>query len=317
MNLSLSISQLRYIVAVADAGAFGKAARICRVTQPTLSMQIQKAEELLDITLFDRRTQPVTPSPIGSRVVQQARVVVHEMEKIQRMILAELEEVSGLVRVAAIPTVAPYLLPLILPTLHERHPEVRLQVRELTTAEIIEALDRNELEVGILATPIPDESLLTVPLYNEPFWVYLSPQHVLSRHKQISSDQLSRDDLWLLSEGHCLRDQALSLCSGTDITGEQSVQFESGSIETLMNLLDRLPGYTLIPDLVRANLSSKRARQIRPFEGRSPAREISLVAHPSFHRGAVLNALYEAVLASVPATLIADQDHTVIPVHTY
>ncbi|MFQ5717072.1 MAG: LysR substrate-binding domain-containing protein, partial [Nitrospinales bacterium] len=243
---SITLTQLSYIAAVAQTRNFGLAAKACFVSQPTLSMQIHKLEEELGAILFDRSKRPVEPTAIGRRVVCQARLALQEVLRIEEMIKEERGEVSGEFRLGIIPTLAPYLLPLFLESFTQTYPKVNLIVEELQTRQIIERLGDDAINAGILATPLNCRGIIERPLFYEPFVVYLAPGHPYRSLAKVSENDLSLNDVWLLNEGHCFRDQAIKLCKrARDKGGEKkNLTFESGNLETLRRLVDKKFGYT-------------------------------------------------------------------------
>lgn len=302
----VTLTQLEYIVAVEKHGNFSAAAKACHVTQPTLSMQIQKIEEELGVVLFDRSKQPIQATAIGRKILDQSRVVLSESSLIPELIHQERETLQGELRLAIIPTLAPYLLPLFLGDFAKRHPEIKLFVEESKTDDIVLALQQNQLDIGLVVTPLGEASLKEHPLFHEPFYVYASKDSPLAKKKVVAEGDLKEQDLLLLTEGHCMREQMLKVCRHQ---GERhanvlaQVQFESGSIETLCHLVERGNGYTMIPHLAK-NWQDYREGKIIPFAAPSPSREVSLVVHRSFLRQSMLNAIAESIRANLPPELM-------------
>jgi LysR family hydrogen peroxide-inducible transcriptional activator len=301
-----SLTQLEYLVAVDQHRHFGKAANACNISQPTLSMQLQKLEDEYGITLFDRSKQPVVPTPEGIPVIEQAKIVLREVGKLGYLAKNESREPSGEFKLGLIPTLAPYLLPLFLGSFAETYPKVRLIIEEMTTENIILALGQDRLDAGLLATPLGVSSLREKPLFYEPFYLYVSPSHPLYKAKSsIKEEDLDGKDVWLLNEGHCLRDQVLRVCSLKSGPGVfTNVQFESGNLETLIHLVTHGHGYTFLPYLAMQTLRDPtRKRLIRSFSAPAPSREISLVYHRDQYKQAVLSALSEEILRHLPKEL--------------
>jgi LysR family hydrogen peroxide-inducible transcriptional activator len=311
-----SLTQLEYVLAVHKTGHFAKAAELCRVTQPTLSMQIQKLEEDLGAVIFDRSKKPILITEIGKRIVDQIQVILFEAKKVEDMIrTADSDVLHGSLIVGVIPTIAPYILPRLLPTLEKSFPGMELELRELQTHRIIEALGTDEIDVGLLATPIKVSKIIEYPLYYEPFHVYCRKDHELARLKKAKYSALKFKDIWLLQEGHCLRHQILDVCSiKPDSFEQRKFRFESGSLETLKSLVSSYGGYTLLPQLAAENLGDE--TQLIPFERPIPAREIGLVYRREHYKGALIEALGEAILQSIPPEVrkIRPKDLDVIPV---
>lgn len=302
----MTLTQLNYIVAVEKFRNFGQAAEACHVTQPTLSMQVQKLEEELGVVLFDRSHQPVKPTPMGEAIIAQARHILRESHRIQEIIDEQKGDISGQVRLGVIPTLAPYLLPLFLNSFMTQYPKVHLVVEELQTHQVLDRLKSGSLDIGILVTPIEDTNFVTRPIFYEPFLAYFSEDHPLLKKKTVDEKDLSTQDLWLLSEGHCFREQALLLCKyhkkhENDV--DKRLQFESGSLETLKRMIDRKTGFTLLPWL--ASVDIKDQKRIREFSTPIPTREVSLITGNYYRREGVINALEESIRQQLPKNLQA------------
>ena len=269
-----SISQLEYIVAVERLRHFGRAAEECHVTQPTLSMQIQKAEEEIGYPLFDRLKKPVVPTPKGQRFITQAKVLLHEHRKLIDLSRNQRGELNDELRRAVIPTIAPYLLPLFIQAFSKSYPQVHLTIDEMKTETILQRLKEDAIDAAILATPLHEPGLRERPLYYEPFSLYVSKSHALNARKRIREDDLAIEDMWLLEDGHCFRQQIVRWCS---IKARDSVftnvRFEGGNIDTLRQLVRKSRGYTLGPALRVDSLSEAERRDcVREFEKPPPAR---------------------------------------------
>lgn len=301
----VTLTQLEYIVAVEKFRNFSLAAKSCFVTQPTLSMQIQKLEEQLGVVIFDRSSQPIKATPIGQKVLDQARIVLSQASLITELINQEKQRVQGELRLGIIPTLAPYLLPLFLGKLAADYPDIDLHVEESKTDDIIVALRKNQLDVGLLVTPLDEPQIVEHPLFQEPFYVYAAKGSALAKLSEVSDDDLKDEELLLLAEGHCMREQTLRVCRNrrtrTKTVGA-GLQFESGSIETLCHLVEKGHGYTIIPHLSKTWQETKAGRVI-PFTAPSPSRQVSIVTHHSFVRDSLLQALSTSILATLPPEL--------------
>ncbi|MBC7396730.1 MAG: hydrogen peroxide-inducible genes activator [Bdellovibrionales bacterium] len=296
-----SLTQLEYLVAVEKHRHFGKAAKACNVSQPTLSMQLHKMEEEYAVTFFDRSKQPILVNPEALPLIEQAKNILREFEKLKHMTVDSSSEPSGEFKLGVIPTVAPYLLPKFIGDFANKYQKVNLSVREMTTAQIIDALDRDEIDAGILATPLNILSLDERPLYYEPFYVYTSPSHPLAKLKNVSEDDLTANGIWLLSEGHCLRNQVVKLCSARKTSAVfKNVSFESGSMETIIQLVEQGHGYTLIPALATEKLAEKHAKGLKEIRSPIPTREISLVYRRSQYKQTILKALSQSIKEHLP-----------------
>jgi len=303
---SITLTQLHYIVAVAQKQNFGLAAKSCFVTQPTLSMQIQKLEADLGAILFDRTKKPVEPTPAGRKIIEQARIVLQEALRIEELIETEKGEVGGEFKLGVIPTLAPYLLPLFLEKFIKYFPKVDLIIEELQTAAIIAQLQENTLDAGILVTPLHQRGLIEKPLFQEPFVVYLSPRHPLQKFAQVSEKELSLKDIWLLNEGHCFREQAMDLCrkKKAEVLQHPNLVFESGNLETLKRLVDNNFGYTLLPYLAIMDMAGRNnKKKLRFFKSPIPTREVSMVYSRSFLKQGIIEALSQTILSVIPEKL--------------
>lgn len=297
----MTLTQLDYIVAIDTYRHFATAADHCHVTQPTLSMQIQKLEDELGILLFDRSKQPVVPTETGQVIVAQAREVLQAARRIPELAKESRDEVGGELRVGIIPTLAPYLLPHFIGEFMERYPSVTVQMQELLTDQIVERLRNGLLDVGIVVTPLREGNFTELPLFSEPFMIYAAEDHDLLQKEAVSPTDLTHTtDLWLLSEGHCFRDQVLNICGG-QFSSRSSLRYETGSLETLIKLIERQDGFTLLPYLATLDFDPMRRARLRPFAGQKPKRDVSLIMHRSFLKRSLINALQREILAHLPA----------------
>jgi LysR family hydrogen peroxide-inducible transcriptional activator len=296
----MTLVQLEYIVAVDTYRSFVGAAEKCFVTQPTLSMQVQKLEEMLNVKIFDRSKQPVVPTEIGAQVIEQARIVLQESHKVREVINSQQLEITGELKVGIIPTVAPYLLPKVIAAMMANYPDLKLLIWEYTTEDIIHHLKTGVLDCGILATPLADLAVTETPLYYENFVTYTSKNSKLYKKKTVDADDLEDENIWLLNEGHCMRSQVLNICRTTKDNRIQGLTYNTGSVETLIRMVDVNHGATLLPELALADLSDKQLSKIRYFKSPEPVREISLVTHKNFIKKRMLNAFKEEILAIIP-----------------
>ena len=300
----MTIVQLEYIVAVANQGSFSRAAEACGVTQPTLSMQIQKLEAELGITIFDRSKQPIKTTPLGEEILAQARANLQGMRRIKEIIAEQASEVKGQLRIGIIPTLAPYLLPLFVKDFLEQYPLVQLSIEELVSEQIIQKLQQDNLDVGILVTPLKDRTILEIPLFYETFVAYMSSNHPLIHHDFIALQDLNIDEMLLLSEGHCFREQVVNICPESrqrEFPGQ--LRFESGSLETLKRIIENDFGYTLLPELAVLNLPAEKRKYLRELTYPKPVREVSLALHRGILKRNLIEALQAEILENIPASL--------------
>lgn len=300
----MTIVQLEYIVAVDTYRSFVSAAEKCFVTQPTLSMQIQKLEDTLGVKIFDRSKQPVVPTEMGNDIIAQARVMLAEHQKIKEIITDRQKELAGELKIGIIPTVAPYILPRIITQFIEKYPQVKLIVWEQTTAQIIQQLKLGMIDCGILSTPLHEPMLTETPLFYENFVAYVSKSSKLSKKKSVSSEDIDMEELWVLNEGHCMRDQVLNICQRRKSTkGFQHFEYNTGSIETLKRMVDQNSGSTILPELAIAELNDKQLDKVRYFKSPEPAREISIVTQKNFVKRRMIEALKAEILDFIPKRL--------------
>ena len=272
----MTLQELKYLVALADHGHFGRAAEACFITQSTLSTQIKKLEDFLGVTLFDRSLKRVVPTPIGHEILQAARNIVEEAERIRDVARHAQDPMARTIHLGVIPTLGPYYLPHALTLVHRKHPGLRMLLREEMTPQILEHLGAGKLDAGLLALPVGDDSLRAEPLFYEPFYAALPAGHALAARKVLKVSDIMGEKLLLLDEGHCLRDQALDVC-GTGSTGREEVR--ATSLETLRQMVAMGLGLTLLPALAvdAAPRINKKAVEIRPFKAPTPGRTIALV----------------------------------------
>ena len=300
----MNLQQLEYIIAVDTHRHFVKAAEQVFVTQATLSMMIKKLEDELGVKIFDRSKVPVIPTDVGKEIIEQARKAIKETQKIDEIVQDLKGTVKGQMRIGIIPTLAPYLLPLFLSDFIKSFPSVKLQISELNTETIIKELEDQTLDAGILATPLNKSTLNERPLFYEQFVVYASSRNMVMKKKYLLPSDIDMTKLWLLEEGHCLRNQALNLCElKKQETGNANFMYEAGSIETLKKMVDINDGLTIIPELSLADLSEEQQDRIRYFKNPAPAREISIVTYRHYAKDRLIKALEQSIMRNLPIEL--------------
>jgi len=294
----MNLRDLRYLVALADERHFGKAAERCFVSQPTLSAQIRKLEEYLGVPLVERQPKRVTLTETGAKIVERARRALQEADAIVELAKTDRDPLAGALKLALIPTVGPYLLPHVAGPLRRALPRLKLMLYEYQTGPLLEKLRDGELDLGILALPVPLDGLETAPLYDEPFTVAMPANHPLAERDRVKLEDLRGETLLLLEDGHCLRDQALEVCSRIRLNEEQD--YRATSLETLRQMVAAGHGITLLPELAAASpVGTARGLRIRPFSKPTPVRTIGAVWRKSTTRGKAI----EAVVASVRAAM--------------
>lgn len=300
----MTLQQLSYIVAVDTYRHFTTAAEKCYVTQATLSMMIRKLEEELNLRIFDRSRQPVTPTEGGRAVIAQARVVLHECDRVKEIAQEGSGAVKGELKIGIIPTLAPYLLPMFLDGFLKKYPDVKLRISELTTTEIIHKLKQNELHAGLLATPLNDAALIEDPLFYEEFVVYASVKEKPLQKKFLLANDIDVNRLWLLEEGHCLRSQVVNLCELKKLEKEKhQLDFAAGSLETLKKIVEANQGITILPELALNDMTQRQKKNVRFFKSPAPSREIGLVTYRYHIKEKAIQALKAEILLHVPVNM--------------
>jgi LysR family hydrogen peroxide-inducible transcriptional activator len=296
----MTLVQLEYIVALDTYRSFGIAAEKCFVTQPTMSMQVQKLEDELGVKLFDRSKQPITPTEIGTEVLDQARNILKESYKLKELISNQRSIVSGELRIGIIPTMAPYLMPKVISAFMDKYPDVQLVIWEYMTDQIIHELKNGLLDCGILSTPLEDKSLQESPLFYESFVAYLSKSSPLINKKNLQASDINLDDLWLLNEGHCMRNQILNICKRKKSDDLKPFEYNTDSVETLKRMVEMNKGITLLPELSISDFTVKQLDRVRYFKSPEPTREISIVTHRNFLKRKLIMALEKEILDAIP-----------------
>ncbi|MDD5151634.1 MAG: LysR substrate-binding domain-containing protein [Flavobacterium sp.] len=310
----MTITQLQYVLAVAEHRNFTLAAEKCFVTQPTLSMQIQKIEEELNILIFDRSKKPIQLTDIGQKIVTQAKNIVNEAGKIKDIVEFQKGFIGGEFRLGIIPTVMPTLLPMFLNNFIKKYPKIKLIIEELNTNEIILRLKNGHLDAAIAVTPLEDEKIKEIVLYFEPFVAYIPENHKISQKEEIEISDLNLSDILLLQDGHCFRDGILNLCKNQNEVSENTFQLESGSFETLIKLADEGLGTTLLPYLHTLDLKEKDKSKLRHFREPKPAREVSLIYPKSELKIHIIDALRNTITGVVKGAITFQNVQIISPI---
>ncbi len=300
----MTITQLQYVLAVAEHKNFTLAAEKCFVTQPTLSMQIQKVEEELNIIIFDRSKKPIQLTDIGHKIVNQAKNIVNEADRMQDIVEQQKGFIGGEFRLGIIPTIMPTLLPMFLNNFIKKYPKVKLIIEELNTDEIIAKLKNGRLDAAIAATPLMEEKIKEIVLYFEPFVAYIPETHKNFSKDEIEVSDLNLDEILLLQDGHCFRDGILNLCKNVDKNEFNRFQLESGSFETLIKLADEGLGITLLPYLHTLDLKEKDLAKLKHFKEPKPAREVSLIYPKTELKIQIIDALRTTINGVVNGAIV-------------
>lgn len=310
----MTLTQLEYIVALDTHRHFLSASEKCFVTQPTLSMQIQKLEDELGVKIFDRTKQPVIPTEVGVSIIAQARVVLSEAGMIKQLISNQKDALAGELRIGIIPTLAPYLLPPIYMEMREKYPQLNLVIKETITEEVIHELKNNRLDCGLVVTPLKDPSIKEDVLFYEELFVYVSKKNALIDKKYVLPNDIDPSKLWLLKEGHCFRSQVLNLCE-LQKRGDLHVKYETGNIETLKRMVDKSDGITILPELAVMEFNKTQLRLVKRLKEPSPVREVSLVTHRDYIKSKLITTLKEEILNIVPKPMQKLQSKKVVEIN--
>ncbi len=310
----MTITQLQYVLAVAEHQNFTRAAQKVFVTQPTLSMQIQKLEDELDIQIFDRSKKPIQLTETGKKIVTQARNIVNESDRIQDIVDQQKGFIGGEFRLGVIPTVMPTLLPMFLNNFIKKYPKVKLKIEELNTDTIIEKLKDGHLDAAIAATPLDLPGIKEQVLYYEPFVAYIPPGHRLSNQEKLMVEDLDVDDMLLLEDGHCFKDGVLNLCKASRNYEGDSFQLESGSFETLVKLSNEGLGMTLLPYLHTLDIKDTDNSKLKMFKDPVPAREVSLIYNKSELKIHIIDALRNTISGVIKGAITFQNVKIISPV---
>lgn len=298
----MNIQQLEYIIAVERFRHFAKAAEHCGVTQPTLSMMVKKLEEELEVEIFDRRKNPIEPTPIGKRLIKQSKSIELELNRFVEIAQSVRDSVEGELYMAIIPTLAPYILPPLFEALRTQLSSLKFSISECRTSEIINDITNGNIELAILATPLNEPDIFELPLFYERFIAYVSPKESEMYGKdKITFADLDSSHIWLLQEGHCFRNQMINICQQRVDTNQR---YEAGTIDTLIKVVDANGGYTLIPELHIPSLTQKQRKNLRYFAGDEPRREVSFVFREDFAKERLINELVEIIKRVIPPTML-------------
>lgn len=300
----MTLQQLEYILAVNQFRHFAKAAEYCRVTQPTLSAMIQKLEEELDTRIFDRSQQPVCPTPVGIHIIEQAQNILVQANRIKNIIEEEKHSLTGTFKLGILPTIAPYLLPRFFPQLMKKYPNLDIRVVEMKTNDIKKALQTGEIDAGIVASLAGMEELQQTPLFYEQFFAYVSREDALFNNEVIRTSDLNGEQLWLLDEGHCFRDQLVRFCQMKSARASQ-LAYHLGSMETFMRMVESGKGVTFIPELAVLQLGNAQKELVRSFAIPCPTRQVVLLTNKNFIRHTLLEVLVKEIKLSVPKEMLS------------
>ena len=310
----MTLTQLEYIITLDTYRHFVLASEKCFITQPTLSMQIQKLEEELGIKIFDRTKQPVIPTELGGSIIAQARIILREANKIKQIINEQKDSMTGEIRLGIIPTLAPYLLPPLFQRMSEKYPQLNLVIKETITEEVIHELKNDQLDCGLVVTPLKDNSIKEDILFYEELFVYVSAKNALYNKKYVLATEIDPSQLWLLEEGHCFRSQILNLCELRKHS-DLNFKYETGNIETLKRMVDKSDGITILPELAVMEFSKAQMKLVKRLREPVPAREVSLVTHRDHFKTKLIKTLKEEILTIIPKQMQKLQNKKVVEIN--
>ncbi len=309
----MTITQLKYCIAVAEYKNFTLAAEKIFVTQPTLSMQVHKLEEELGTKIFDRSKKPIQITEVGEKIIEQAKNIVAESTRMSDVVAQEKGMVSGIIKIGIIPTVMPTLLPMFLTNLIRKYPKLFLEIEELSTQRIIEKLENGQLDMAIAATPLSHKTIKEKPLYYEPFMAYVPGNTQLQNKEKVSVTDLINQKLLLLQDGHCFRDSVLNICKRNDQHSDANFNIHSGSFETLIQLANEGMGITLLPYLNTLNMRRENQKHLRNFISPSPAREVSLIYNRKELKLHIIEAIHHLISSIVRGAIVFQEVDIISP----
>ncbi|MET0243220.1 MAG: hydrogen peroxide-inducible genes activator [Flavitalea sp.] len=311
----MTFVQLEYIVAVDTVRHFADAAALCYVTQPTLSMQINKLEQEIGFKIFDRSKQPVIPTEAGAGIITEARKILKGKQLITEMVESRKGILTGELKIGVIPTLAPYLLPLFVQPFIRMYPNVKLIVTEMVTETLVSRLKEGRIDAGLLVTPLLDQGIKEYPLFYEELMVYVSRKNEAYKKNYVLAKDIDPNKLWLLEEGHCFRSQIMNLCELQKASRQlHAFEYEAGSIETLRRMVDVNDGITILPELATLELTPGQLQQLRKFKSPAPMREVSLVVHRDFVKKRLVEILKQQIVSAIPEKIRKNKNTVVVNV---
>ena len=311
----MTFIQLEYIIAVDTYRHFATAAKHCFVTQPTLSMQIRTLEDDLGTKIFDRSKQPVIPTETGEEIVKQARIIIHEVKMMQQLVREKQGKLQGELRIGIIPTLAPYLLPMFLQPFLAKYPEIKIRVKEMTTDIIVQKLKTGRIDVGLLVTPLQDNTIKEYPLFYEELVAYVSKKNAAYKKQYVLAADIDLKELWLLEEGHCFRSQIVNLCELKKQNKEQShFEYEAGSVETLRKMVEMHNGVTILPELATLDFTIRQLNMVRHFQAPAPVREVSMVTHRDYIKKKLVDVLKAEIIVNLPKKITLNKKQNLVKI---
>ena len=301
----MTLQQLEYVIALDTYRHFITAAEKSFVTQPTLTMQLMKLEDEIGVQIFDRTKKPMVPTNAGEQFVLKARQILREVSQLKEMISSDKNILKGEFRIGVIPTLAPYIVPLFLKEFIHDNPQTHLKIYEMQSEDIIKSLKHDVLDIGLLVTPLNEKSLREVPLFYEPFLLYVPDDYAAENQKSINPVDIDRSKVLLLNQGHCFRNQTLEICNHSNTGTVLGFEYESGSIEALKGLVKKGIGITLVPEL--SVLNELDSNNVIRLDEPEPVREVSIVVHQSFTKEPLIDEIRKGILSNIPSRFMKNE----------
>jgi LysR family hydrogen peroxide-inducible transcriptional activator len=311
----MTLQQLEYALTLEKYGSYSRAAKMIGITQPAISLQVKKLEEMTGITLFDRSKKPIKPTYEGALFLERARMLLTQASQLHEFAVELNGEFAGEIKIGIIPTLAPYLLPLFITDLNTKFPQLKVRIVELITEEILEGVKAGDLHAGIISTPIKSKTKYQIrSLFYEKFLLFISDKHPLYRKEKVKVADVPYQDLWLLKEGNCFRDQVNNICEiAKDSNANELFYYESNSIEALSRIVEYRGGITFLPELTTLHFGEDKVDMIKEIEGKEQVREISLIHLPNEVRHQILNNICDVILENIPKKLLSKEGKIPIP----
>lgn len=303
----MTLQQLRYVVTLDQERHFARAAELCAVTQPGLTIQLKNLEEEIGIKIFDRSRVPLTPTPMGEEIIEKAKKVLREVDSIQNLIVSKKNDLQGTLVIGIIPTLSPYLVPLFIRPLEQAMPKMKFVIKELSTMDLIKSLETGRIDVALMSTPTGNPNVKEFPLFQEPFVAFAHADHATGSDKNYRLREEDKSELLLLRQEYCFNAQLLDICDKNKKKPGEQFMFEINSIETLKNMVRASLGFAIVPWL--SVMNELQDGFCKTFKEPVPVREISLVVSDSFTRKLVLEKMSEVIWETLPAPLKKDQKY--------
>lgn len=305
----MTLNQLKYALMLQRVGNYKLAAKKLGISQPALSIQIQQLEEQIGVKLFDRSTNPISPTLDGAEFLKKSEEIIVQSQNLLNFSGELKKDFNGTLKVGIIPTLAPFLIPLFIGPLQEDYPHFKLDFYELITEEIVKSVKRGDLDVGLLSTPVKSSGIECMALFYEKFYLYCSKDNA---HHKFNLRDVDHRELWLLDEGNCFRDQVSNFCDIKEIRSHKNFIYRTNSIDALIKIVDNKGGITILPELSTLTLNEEQEERLKEIDERNKAREIGMVVIPNYDKKRFINKLKEYILKNIPGHMLKWEDYEVI-----